>query len=138
MDCKDGQELQGYVKIVELPPTRVVSFLVQNSTQPEEEVFELVSRWATPRGVFENPDRFQVFGFNNSLPRGRKLRGYEVWITIPPDFDPGDDVTVKEFSGGKYAVMTLRGLQNIGPTCGRLYEWVKHNPKQRTISIIAV
>ena len=122
-------QLRGHVKIVELLPTRVVSFLVQNSRQPEEEVWELARRWATARGVFENPGRFHVFGFNNPVPLGRELRGYEIWITIPPGYDPGDDVTVKEFGGGKYAVMTLRGLQNIGPTCRTLYQWVAHSPK---------
>ena len=97
MNCKNGQELQGQVKIVELLPTRVVSFLVQNSAQPEKEVFALASRWATARGLFGHPDRFQVFGFNNPVPCGRELRGYEVWITIPSGYDPGHGVTVKEF-----------------------------------------
>ena len=36
---------------------------------------------------------------------------------------------VKEFHGGEYAVMTLRGLDNIGRTSRALYEWVQHNPK---------
>ena len=113
-----------YIKIVELPATRVVSFHVPNSITPEEEAYGMLAVWGEPRGVLDQPAVFQVFGFNHPYGPMGQPRGYELWVTIPDDYDPGDDVVVKHFGGGKYAMVTLRGVNNIGPLVQMLHDWV--------------
>jgi DNA gyrase inhibitor GyrI len=100
----------------------VVSFQVKNSKIPEDDANQMLEAWGKPRGIFEDPTRFQIFGFNNPWGPEGELWGYELWVVIPDDFDPGDDVLVKHFPGGKYAMATLLGVHNIGRQVGSLPE----------------
>ena len=118
-----------FIKIVELPATRVVSFHVPNSTTPEEEAYGMLEAWGQPRGILDQPSLFQVFGFNHPYGPMGQPRGYELWVTIPDDYDPGEDVVVKRFAGGKYVMATLLGVNNIGPTVRMLHEWVAASDK---------
>jgi len=118
---------RAFVKIVELPAARVVSFHAKDSTAPEEEAYRMLEAWGGPRGIFEDPTLFQIFGFNNPWGQEGELRGYELWVTIPEDYDPGDDAVVKHFSGGKFAMVALMGVSNIGRAVGMLHDWVKDN-----------
>ncbi|MDY6965084.1 MAG: GyrI-like domain-containing protein [Halobacteriota archaeon] len=113
------------IKIVRLPPFRVVSFHVKDSKIPEEEAWTKLEAWAKPKGMFDDPAKHQIFGFNNPIPMGEsELRGYEFWITIPDNF-PVKDATVKRYPGGIYAVTTCRSVNNIGTAWSKLYEWLK-------------
>ena len=122
--------MEEIIKIVELSPLRVVSFHVKESEAPEEEAWRSLEAWAKPKGLFDDPMKHQIFGFNNPIPMGEnKLRGYEFWITIPDSLPSDDSVTVKIFQGGLYAVMTCRGIYNIGTAWSKLYEWSKSNER---------
>lgn len=116
-----------FIKIVELPACRVISFHVRESRAPEQDAIEQMSQWAIGREIFENPSTFHIFGFNNPIPSDTELRGYEVWITIPDGYDVGTDVIEKRFEGGLYAVMRIRGADNIGAAARRLFQWVKES-----------
>lgn len=125
-----GGEFSGIIKIVQLPPMRVVSFHQKDSEAPELEAFSKLQQWANPLGLLENPTKHQVFGFNNPIPMPEStLRGYELWITIPEDFTVGDEVVTKRFDGGLYAVVTIKGVENIGPVCAGFYQWIMENER---------
>jgi DNA gyrase inhibitor GyrI len=113
-----------FIKIVELPATRVVSFHVPNSTTPEAEAYGMLEAWGKSRGILDQPALHQVFGFNHPYGPMGEPRGYELWVTIPDGYDPGDNVEVKHFAGGKYAMATLLGVNNIGPVVQMLHDWV--------------
>ncbi len=108
------------LKIVKLPELRVISFHVKDSESPEQEAWNMLENWAKPKGIFNQPDIHQIYGFNNPDPtKEQPLYGYEFWITINDDFEVDDELQVKNFDGGLYAVMSCSGVENITPT------WIK-------------
>ncbi len=116
------------LKIVQLSKLRVVSFHVKESNSPEGEAESMLEKWAKPKGMFDQPDIHQVYGFNNPNPtKEQPLYGYEFWVTIPDDFDVESGMTVKTFDGGLYAVMSCQGVESIGPTWGKLVERVSES-----------
>ena len=96
------------VKIARLEPMRVASANVI-STTPEHDAWEKMRTWAEPKGLLEDLEKHPVFGFNNPDPSpDRKEYGYEFWIRVEPDIEPKEEVEVKEFEGGLYAVTTCK------------------------------
>jgi DNA gyrase inhibitor GyrI len=119
------------VRMVTLAPMRVASFL-GFSQHPEMDAWKMMVEWARPRQLFETPGT-RVFGFNNPDPsEGSPNYGYEFWITIADDLDPGPQVEVKDFSGGLYAVMGCSGKAEevIWQTWQKLIAW-RENSRYR-------
>ena len=117
------------VRMVTLAPMRVASFL-GFSQNPEMDAWKMMVEWARPRRLFDASGT-RVFGFNNPDPsEGSPNYGYEFWITIADDLDPGPDVEVKTFSGGLYAVMACSGKPEevIWPTWQKLIAWRENSP----------
>ena len=116
------------VRIVKLEPIHVVSFLGFGPS-PEEQAWDQLTAWAGPRGLLEDPERHRLFGFNNPNPSaGSPNYGYEVWIVIGPDeVDDEEDVEVKDFEGGLYAVtkcpVPKENFEVIGETWKKLAAW---------------
>lgn len=116
------------VKIVQLPRFRAVSFHAKDSETPEEEAWAKLRSWAEPRRLFDNPTLHQVFGRNNPMPIDQpRLRGYEFWITIPDDFALEGDVSVVDFPGGLYAVVTSKGIEQMQSNWQKLIDWVQNH-----------
>ena len=119
-------EIGSVLKIVQLPAMKVVSFHCEESESPEIEAKNLLSQWAKPKGLLASPQRHQVYGFNNPNPvKDKKTYGYEFWITIPDNFEVEENMAIKDFSGGLYAVMSCRGVSTIASTWATLVETVK-------------
>ncbi|MFW9992600.1 MAG: effector binding domain-containing protein [Candidatus Odinarchaeota archaeon] len=116
MDKKTSKQL---MKIVKLPPTKVVSFQVigKGIGTPEPLAWQKLEEWAKPKGLLDSPGKHQIFGFNNPCPPvidENTEYGYELWLTIPDDFEVEENITVKDFAGGLYGVMSCRGVQEMG------------------------
>jgi DNA gyrase inhibitor GyrI len=78
--------------------------------------------------MFNKPNLHQIFGFNNPDPcKDKPLYGYEFWISVGEDFEVDPDLTVKNFGGGLYAVMSCSGVENISPTWGELVKRVQNS-----------
>ncbi len=103
---KEGKDMKEFtVKIVELPPMRVAS-VQAISESPEHDAWEKMRAWAEPRGLLEDLKDHPVFGFNNPDPSpNKKEYGYEFWIRVDAEMK-SDEVTIKDFGGGLYAVTT--------------------------------
>ncbi|MHA1904348.1 MAG: GyrI-like domain-containing protein [Candidatus Thorarchaeota archaeon] len=94
------------VRIIELKPMKVASVRVI-STQPENDAWQKMQAWAEPRGLLADYKNHPVFGFNNPDPSpGKSEYGYEFWMQIHDDIDLDEGMEIKEFKGGKYAVIT--------------------------------
>lgn len=92
------------VRIVRLEPMRVVSFHTI-SKSPEVDAWEIMSKWAKPKGLLDDPENHPLFGFNNPNPsKGKKEYGYEYWIKVNPLFETEDDIEVIDYKGGLFAV----------------------------------
>ena len=115
------------VRIIKLEPMRVASFHAFGSG-PEHEAAQKLIDWAKPRGLLDTPEKHRIFGFDNPSPSpGSPNYGYEFWISIGPDISPEEDATIKEFSGGLYAVTRCEVKENaydiIPATWKRLVAW---------------
>jgi DNA gyrase inhibitor GyrI len=112
------------VRIVELPPLRVASFH-GFGPHPEQLAAQKLAAWAAQRGYLADPAQHRIFGFNNPNPSaGSPNYGYEFWIVVGPEVETTAEAPVLEFGGGLYAVTRCQGVENIGPTWGRLVQWL--------------
>ncbi len=101
------------VKIVKLDPMRVASVQVISET-PEHDAWEKMRAWTGSKGLLEDIEKHPVFGFNNPNPSpDRKEYGYEFWIRVEPEIEPEDDIEIKNFEGGLYAVTTCNLKEEI-------------------------
>ena len=110
------------VRIVSLEPMRVAS-ANGFGEQPETQAWSKILAWASAQG-FEDLSKHRFFGFNNPNPSpGSPNYGYEQWITVPPGSQGNEEIEIKEFSGGLYAVTRSEGLQHISENWMKLALW---------------
>lgn len=117
------------VRMVKLEPMRVAS-VYGFGKSPEEEAWKKLEAWAKPKGLLDDPKRPRIFGFNNPDPSpGSPNYGYEFWIVVGSDVEPGGEVRVQDFAGGLYAVTRceVRGdpYESIPQTWKRLVTWLE-------------
>jgi DNA gyrase inhibitor GyrI len=118
------------VRIVNLEPMRVASVRVV-SESPEVDAWSKLRSWAEPRGFLQDDENHPIFGFNNPNPQqDRKEYGYELWIKVGSEVESDEEVEVKDYPGGLFAVTTCKlagdpSGRNILETWKVLLEWVK-------------
>ena len=79
---------------------------------PEQDAWALLSAWARPAGLLDDPVAHPVFGFNNPSPApGVQEYGYEFWVAVGPGCHLPTGISQKEFGGGVYAVTSC----SVGP-----------------------
>lgn len=116
------------VKIVELQPMRVACSHALGAS-PEMLAFEKMFNWAKPLNILEGA---RSFGFNNPNPEPNKPEyGYEVWITVDESVAASEDITIRDFEGGLYAVSEVVGAENIGQVWQDLVNWQQNSDYQR-------
>jgi AraC family transcriptional regulator len=117
------------IQIITLPAMRVASFYAF-SASPETEAWNKVVNWAKSHDSWQEAPIVRIFGFNNPDPsEGSPNYGYEFWLTIGPGVQPDDEIKIKEFSGGMYAMLRCDVTANpwdIIPTSwGKLVKWLE-------------
>lgn len=121
------------VRIVELPAMKMVSFHGFGSG-PEEIALTSMFNWAEKHDYFQSNET-RCFGFNNPDPTpGSNNYGYEVWLSIPQTMK-FDDIEIREFEGGLYAVLNCSGNVDqagefIPASWKQLVEWMENSPYQ--------
>ncbi len=111
------------IRIVDLEPMRVAAAL-GFGPQPEIEAWDKLMTWARATNHLDGTQRY--FGFNNPNPMpGSPNYGYEQWMTVDPGVEPLPDIEIKDFEGGRYAVMRCNGLATIQEDWGRLAAWLE-------------
>ena len=118
-------------EILRLKPMRVASTYGYGAN-PEEQAWQKLVQWATPKGLLEDMAAHPIFGFNNPYPTPDNPRyGYEFWIKVSPDIEPEGDVRVGEFLGGIYAVTRCEAQghpeKNIPSGWQALADWCRNN-----------
>ncbi len=128
------------VKIVKLEPGRGARGWAFGPS-PEKPAWELLEGWARPQGLLDAESGARCFGFNNPSPTpGSPNYGYEFWVTVGPDVQGGEGVTIGELPGGLYAVAPFEGDpddpgESIPAAWQALDAWVhahgyRHGPHQ--------
>jgi AraC family transcriptional regulator len=115
------------IRIMTLPPMRVASFYAYGES-PETDAWGKMIRWAKKHSCWQEPPATRIFGFDNPEPAdGTPNHGYEFWLTIGPDVQEDEQVKIKEFAGGLYAVIHCDVSGNpwdiIPLTWGKLVKW---------------
>jgi len=120
------------VRIVRLEPMRVMS-AYGFGPQPETIAHEKLGAFLKSQGMLEGYGKdFISYGFNNPNPSaGSPNYGYEIWVPVPQDVEPEDDIRVVEFEGGLYAVTRLTNLEKIGQMWGELVTWRENSPYKK-------
>jgi DNA-binding transcriptional MerR regulator len=115
------------VRIVKLPAMIVAAYQTESVT-PENDCSKIMDPF-----IFENKldqkSGYRNFGFNNPDPNeGESVYGYEMWVTIPGDFQVSLPLTRKEVEGGLYASISTT-LSEIGERWELLFIWCTDNNK---------
>jgi DNA gyrase inhibitor GyrI len=118
------------VRIERLRPMRV-AWVRAFGRRPEEDAWSLLSAWARPAGLLDDPAAHPVFGFNNppSAP-GVLEYGCEFWVAVDTETHPPDGIGLKEFEGGLYAVTSCQPGPDMPQSWRALLRWV--HTSQRT------
>ena len=114
------------VRILLLPPMTVAAFHYVGP-DPEDHAGDMASRFVQESPLYELKPDSRMFGFNHPNPSpDRPHYGYEVWLTIPEDFDVHAPGVKKRFPGGLYAAHAI----DFGSfhEWGWLAQWVENNP----------
>ncbi|MHA1221430.1 MAG: GyrI-like domain-containing protein, partial [Candidatus Heimdallarchaeota archaeon] len=110
-----------------LLPMRVVSFQV-TGPEPETKAWNKLREWAEPKGLFADPDKHPIYGFNNPEPvKGKSEYGYEFWIQVDDDFE-SDEVEIIDVPEAFYAVTRCHindPHKDISDTWKKLINWIK-------------
>lgn len=116
------------VKIVTLPALHVVS-CHGFGEGPEDQAHQKLKNWAERHQSWAQTPTPRVFGFNNPNPMpGNSQYGYEIWLQVPPTTQAEEGYPVKDFAGGRYAVLRIQGVENIMQAWQSLTAWVETSP----------
>jgi len=115
------------VRILELPPMTVASYCAVSET-PEVDSARVFDKFVLENGLHKRSG-YRAFGFSNPEPtEDSPVYGYELWVTIPDDFEPPAPLVKKHFGGGLYASISTQ-LNEVGERWGMLYEWAVQSEK---------
>jgi DNA gyrase inhibitor GyrI len=114
------------VRMAELPPMRVATTLAFGPS-PELAAWKKLAEWAKEKNLLQEGTR--QYGFNNPDPSpGSPNYGYEVWLEVGPEVEGNEEIQIKEFPGGYYAVTRAVGVEQIFPTWQKLVAWCEDSP----------
>lgn len=116
-----------HVRIVKLPAMTVASYRAE-SASPEDDCSIVFNRFVLDNQLHKR-DGYRQFGFNNPSPsESSPIYGYEMWVTVPDNFDVPLPLEKKVFSGGLYASISTN-MNEIGERWQRLHNWCKNNER---------
>jgi len=114
-------EQLGNVRIVSLPAMTVAAYRAESAT-PEDDCIRVFSKFVLENNLHKRSG-YRNFGFNNPSPsEGNPVYGYEMWVTVPEDFDVPEPLVKKQFGGGLYASISTH-MNEIGERWKMLYDW---------------
>jgi AraC family transcriptional regulator len=124
------------VRIITLEPMRVASALGFGAS-PEIDAWRLLLDWAGSQGLLDEIGAQRFFGFNNPNPSPSSPNyGYEQWMSVTPEIGEeavaGEEVEIKTFPGGRFAVTRCQGISHLGETWKALVAWQEDSPHQMT------
>lgn len=115
------------VRIVKIPAMVVASYRAE-STTPEDDCSRVFNKFVLEHNLHKR-DGYRFFGFNSPNPsEGNPVYGYEMWVTIPEDFEVPKPLEKKQFKGGLYASISTN-MNEIGERWQSLYRWGMNSDK---------
>jgi len=97
--------MAGFEARIESLESMMVASVHAFGESPEGEAWKKMEAWAGPIGLLDNIEKHPVFGFNNPNPSpDSKEYGYEFWLAVESEIEPGRGIEWKDYEGGRYAV----------------------------------
>jgi len=117
------------IRIIHLPPSEVAAYQFEGD-EPEQHVGQVIDKFVLDNNLTQIKPDLRRYGFNSpnpdeSDPTG--AHGYEIWVTIPDNFNVPTPLTKKHFKGGVYAAHMIPF--GAFEEWGWLMEWVMNNKK---------
>lgn len=121
------------VRIVKLEPLHVAAALGYGAS-PEGEAWDKILAYAKANDLPVNPaDGARYYGFNNPDPSpGSPNYGYEQWLVVDESMKGTEEVEIKDFEGGLYAVAQCKDVATIGDAWKRLVSWSEDSPYHKS------
>ena len=117
------------VTLVNLPPLRVAAAHAFG-VEPESTAMERLLGWAGEQNLWPaaRPRRFSGFNSPNPSPDSPEY-GYEFWMALHESDNPvfTDEVRLKHFPGGQFAVVRCHGVENLRSSWQGLVNWAETN-----------
>ena len=108
------------VRIIYLPPAAVAAAHCIGD-DPESRTYQIIDRFVRETGLCRIKPDLRHYGFNHPNPTDETgHHGYEVWVTIPDDWEVPAPLTKKHFDGGLYAAHMI-AMGNFNE-----WEWFFH------------
>ena len=115
------------VRIVKIPAMTVASYCAV-SAEPENDCSKVFNKFVLDNNLHKKPG-FRFLGFNNPSPsQGNPVYGYEMWVTIPEDFNVPQPLVKKHFNGGLFASVSTF-MNEIGERWKLLHNWCEKSGK---------
>ena len=115
------------VRIVYLPPSDVAAYQYEGD-EPEMHVNQVVDSFVRQTDLTVIKPDIRHYGFNAPNPVDEtNYHGYEIWITIPENYDVPAPLVKKRFEGGLYAAHMIPF--GAFEEWGWLMEWVMSSKK---------
>ncbi|MBI9010935.1 MAG: MerR family transcriptional regulator [Clostridiales bacterium] len=121
----ENKRILGDLRIIRLHPMRV-AYYIAKSEQPENDAWTVMMKWVKKNSL-EDLFTTRYLGFDNPSPsQGNSIYGYEVWTTVTDDIQGNDDIGIKVFKGGLYAVANTK-LYDIVQAWQQLYKLIRNS-----------
>ena len=115
------------VRIVYLPPSYVAAYQYEGD-EPEAHVSQVIDNFVRQANLTAIKPDMRHYGFNAPNPIDEtNHHGYEMWVTIPENFDVPAPLVKKYFKGGLYAAHMIPF--GAFEEWGWIMEWVMNNTK---------
>lgn len=129
------EEHFGQVRVQTLPPLHMAGVEIVSET-PEHDCFALMDDWVSGQGPLP---AMRTFGFDTEpAPEQAQqhLRGYAVYVTVPPATPESSQVQRRDFPGGLYAVLPVADAFSdpftvIPAAWAHLQEWLGASDQYR-------
>ncbi len=108
------------IQIEKIEALRAATIAITGQS-PEQKAIKAMLDWARPKGLLNQPFRF--FGYDNCKPHPHHT--YTTWLTVERHVQPSGIVGITEFPGGVFAVMEVRGVEQISTSWEQLAQWCK-------------
>jgi AraC family transcriptional regulator len=119
------------IKVLKQLKAMRVAYYRAVGKNPELDAWKKLHAWAKKTGPLKDTSPYRIFGFDNPGPKpGQSSHGYELWFTVGPDIEAAEDIGIKTFPGGLYAV-TGTTVADIGEAWKHFVDWQKISKYRR-------
>lgn len=113
------------VRLVRLPAMTIAAYRAE-SDAPEQDCAAVMNTFVMENSIHKQSG-FRHFGFNNPSPsEDTPVYGYEMWVSVPAEFNVPAPLEKKNFNGGLYASIPT-SMSDISERWQQLNQWVNEN-----------